>query len=131
MECIRWPEEDREYTEQWQAEQYQRYFEYVLNDPENIGVALFRLQDPRPEPRPGLVTYAYSGFVREDGTEKPSLPSLFEFWDAMQTNCYTYTDQEGTLAFTGNPGIYEIWINGTFKKEQIHLTGSGTAEIEF
>jgi hypothetical protein len=131
VECNRWPEEDRDFTEEWQAEQYQRYFDYVLNDPDNIGVTMFFLQDPRPEPRPGMVAYAYPGFLREDGAEKPSLNTLFEFWNAMQTNCYAQTDQDGILTFQGNPGIYEIWINGTFKKEQIHLTGSETISIEF
>lgn len=131
VECLRWPEEDRDFTEAWQAEQYQRYFEYVLNDAENIGVTTFFLQDPRPEPRPGMVTYAYAGFAREDGTTKPSYPVLVGFWHRMQTNCVAHTDQEGMLTFLGNPGIYEISIYGTFKKMRIHLTGSETLPIDF
>ena len=59
--------------------QYQRYFKYVLDDPENIGMTLFFLQDPHPEPRPDIVVFAFAGFLKEDGTKKPSYSVLTDF----------------------------------------------------
>ena len=86
---------------------------------------MFFIQDPRPEPRPGMVVYAHSGFIREDGTKKPAYPILVDFLESLQTNCSSQTNSDGVLTFAGNPGIYEIRIGGTFKKQLVHLTGDG------
>jgi hypothetical protein len=60
-------------------EQYQHFLEYVLDDPENIGMTIFFLQDPRPEPKPGIVVFAYAVFLKEDDTKKPSYSVLTDF----------------------------------------------------
>lgn len=99
-------------SEAWQKEQYKKYFDYILADDRNIGLMMFRITDPRKEHQPEMTRYAYPGFIRKDGTKKPSHDALMDFVNSLNTRCYAMTDDSGTAKFAANPGVYNAHIDG-------------------
>jgi len=96
------------YNETWQAEAMSGALKVAFENPLVIGIAYMVFQDYIGSGPNN--TNAYWGFVRVDGTPKPSFNQTRDYWRSTFVSGQAVTDENGEIKFTGCPGTYEVII---------------------
>jgi|Deesub1362A_J573_1020465.scaffolds.fasta_scaffold00971_10 hypothetical protein len=104
------------YSEEWQAEAMSGALKVAFENPLVIGIAFMVFQDYIGSGPNN--TNAYWGFIRLDGTPKPSFYQTRDYWRSTFVSGQAVTDENGEIWFTGYPGTYEVTIDGKVYQEE-------------
>lgn len=95
------------YNEDWQAEAMAGMLQVAFENPAIVGINYLHFQDHLAQ---GEDINLYEGFVRIDGTPKPSYEATREYWWSTFVEGLETTDVNGQVSFTGAPGEYDVTI---------------------